>query len=157
MKEITTKKGDRILLYDTIEEMPCTRYHKFNQLLVIDGSAGGSMKNIQEKIANVLALIDEDKERAKLELKNLSITYSLIEKAIDPKSRAFSAMVHSINGHEMNDITNDGLGATANLVDLILTKGERDSALERLKKKLKKKWPTDSEIEEEQMRKWSFG
>lgn len=157
MKEIITKRKDKIVLYDTIEEMPCVRYHKFNQMLVIDGSAGGSMKNIQEKIGTIISLVDEDKERAKLELKNLSITYDLIERAIDPKSRAFAAMVYSINGVVYDDITSDGLDRTAGVVESILTKGERDTALERLKKKLKKRLETASETERATRLKWLYG
>lgn len=137
MQTIYTKLGHKIELYDGIDEMPMVRYHRYNQLMVIGAGEGTDLSDIRSKIAGISRLIDQNRGAdAKVELGNLGMQIAMVAAGIDVKSRAFAALVKSIDGEECDDLTSDGLKRTAERVDKIITKEERDGASNSVKKKI---------------------
>lgn len=71
MKEIEIGKHT-VEIYDSIDELPIKRFHKFNKYLLIDAGVGSDLNSISEKINRIVRFIDkEDKANAKIELDNL--------------------------------------------------------------------------------------
>lgn len=142
MKELITKDGKhRLMMYEGVDDMPCVRYHKFNQYLLQGNGIGCDNKALVEKIHSIADMIDKEQpKKAIAELKTLAITFNFMEKAIDPKSQAFACLVYSIDGEVRDDVSEDGIKATMAIIDDFITKGERDDALVRIKKKLKESW-----------------
>lgn len=108
MKEINIK-GKIIKLYDSIDEMPIVNFQKYNKFLILDIGLGSDINSIDEHIVNLARLIKTDMHKAQQELQNLRQNLHLIVTSISPKYMAFAALVHSIDGKEITDLSDDGL------------------------------------------------
>lgn len=135
MRTVQTTKH-RYEIYDSIEDMPIVRYHKFNQLLVMGNGVGNDGNAILSHIGAARQLIRDGKTKeADLELANVYHTVSFMTNLTDPKNMAFAALVKSIDGKECDDITQAGLEAISAIIQDDMKVGERDDALDGIKKK----------------------
>lgn len=136
MREIELK-GHKIEMYDGIDEMPVVRYHKFTQLMVLASGVGADIDAIRDKLLNIRNMMDDkENSKAKVEILNLYQTFAFIDKGIDPHSSAIACLVHSIDGEVQEDINGDALDKIAAKLNVWMTKAERDSTTEAVKKKI---------------------
>ena len=120
-------KGHKVTLYDSIDEMPVYRYHKFTQLMVLGDGIGNDIKSINGKIDDLIRMVDEKKpELAKVELLNLRQTFFFIDKAVDPKSMAFACLVAEVDGEPFDDISGNRLKEMSENLDRWASKRQRD-------------------------------
>ena len=97
-------------MYDTIEELPIVRFHKYQKLLLIDAGIGADINAFDQRIEKTRRfLMDGKTDKAQQELENLRQSVFLIQSGINPKHRAFAALVAKLNGAECNDVSDDGL------------------------------------------------
>lgn len=108
MKEITTR-GHTLKLYDSIDEMPIINFQKYNKYVLIDSGLGSDIDSIDAHLTNLAKLIKTDKAKASQELQNLRQTMHMIVSGISPKYLAFAALIHSIDGKEVKDLSDDNL------------------------------------------------
>ena len=137
MKEINTGKH-KLEIYDSIEDMPVARHHKFNKMLLIDSGIGSDLKDINTKIERVMRFMkDKDKQEfAVTELQNLRQCINFIQSELSPKHLAFCALVKSIDGVEYTDISDDGLQTLQKeLKKIEITENDLTSQLGEVKKK----------------------
>ena len=106
---IETINGDRLKVYNSIDELPIERLHKFNKLLLIDSCVGSTVEDINTHIEKAIRLIDLDVKSAKIELTNLSGLIYLINEKISPKLLSFYVLVAEINDVPMTDISDENL------------------------------------------------
>ena len=139
MRKINFNKHE-IELYDGIDEMPVTRYHKFTQLMVLAAGEGNDIAAVKSKILGIKQMLDDEKpEKAKVELLNLYQTFFLIDTMTDPRSLAFACLVKSIDGKPRDGVNEDAIKETAAMLDGWITKGERDgkdNVVDAVKKKI---------------------
>lgn len=136
MRKINLNKHE-IELYDGVDEMPVTRYHKFTQLMVLSAGIGNDIAAIKSKILGIKQMLDDEKpEKAKVELLNLYQTFFLIDTVTDPRSQAMACCVHSIDGKVVESIAGDTLKDIAAQLDEWMTKAERDDITNSVKKKI---------------------
>lgn len=152
----TVKIGKHTVeMYDTIDEMPIVRFHKYQKLLLIDAGIGSDLAAFDQRIEKARRFIMEGKaESAKQELENLRQAVYFIQNGINPKHRAFAALVSKIDGKECNDISDDALTRLVEALSDISEK-ELTAQLDAVKKKidaeLKLYFPSifaDSEVKE---------
>lgn len=109
---VKTKIGKHeVEIYDSIEELPIVRFHKYQKLLLIDAGIGSDLSAFDqraEKIARYIA--SGDKEKAGAELQNLRQAVYFVQNEISPKHRAFAVLVARINGVE-TDSSDAGIEA----------------------------------------------
>ena len=101
--------GDKLKVYNSIDELPIERLHKFNKLLLIDSCVGSTADDINTHIEKAIRLIDLDVKSAKIELTNLSGLIYLINEKINPKLISFYVLVAEINDVPMTDISDENL------------------------------------------------
>ncbi len=137
MKDININ-GHNIELYDSIEDMPITRYNALNRYSLIDSGLGNSFADVDQKITETIGLLNADqKEKAIKSLLNMRNTYYFMFENIDPKCNSFLCMVKSIDGIANDDISENGLLKTKDR--LLKTKISRSmivTVLSEIKKKL---------------------
>ena len=123
-------------MYDTIEELPIVRFHKYQKLLLIDAGIGADITAFDQRIEKTRRfLMDGKTEKAQQELENLRQTVYFIQTEINPKHRAFAALVTKIDGIECKDISDDALSeVTAKLNDV--PESELTAQLDAVKKKI---------------------
>ncbi len=99
-----------IRVYDSIDEMPIINFQKYNKYLLIDSGIGSDTDDIDAHIVKIAKYIKANNNKKALqELQNMRQNMYMINNEISPKYLAFAALIHSIDGKEVNDLSDDGL------------------------------------------------
>ena len=105
---IVNKKVVRV--YDSIDEMPIINFQKYNKYLLIDSGIGSDADDIDAHIMRIAKFINnKDNKKALQELQNMRQNMYMVNNEISPKYLAFAALIHSIDGIEVTDLSDDGL------------------------------------------------
>lgn len=118
MKEIVAN-GHIIKLYDSIDEMPIVNFQKYNKFILIDSGLGSDIDSVDSHLVNLVKLIKTDKVKASRELQNLRQTMHMIVSGISPKYLAFAALIYSIDGEVITDLSDDNLKNVLNKLNYI--------------------------------------
>lgn len=109
MKNLTANKKT-VRVYDSIDEMPIINFQKYNKYLLIDSGIGSDVDDIDAHIARIAKFIKSNNAKKALqELQNMRQSMYMVNSEISPKYLAFAALIHSIDGEEVNDLSDDGL------------------------------------------------
>ena len=99
-----------VQVYDSIDEMPIVNFQKYNKYLLIDSGIGSDADDVDGHIVKIAKFIKANsKEKALQELQNMRQNIYMINSEISPKYLAFAALIHSIDGKEITDLSDDGL------------------------------------------------
>lgn len=99
-----------VRVYDSIDEMPIINFQKYNKYLLIDSGIGSDADDIDAHIVKIAKFIKaNNNEKALQELQNMRQNMYMVNNEISPKYLAFAALIHSIDGKEVNDLSDDGL------------------------------------------------
>lgn len=99
-----------IKVYDSIDEMSIVNFQKYNKYLLIDSGIGSDVDDIDSHIVKIAKYIKSNNSKKALqELQNMRQNIYMVNSEISPKYLAFAALVHSIDGKEVNDLSDDGL------------------------------------------------
>lgn len=134
---VTVKIGKHTVeMYDTIEELPIVRFHKYQKLLLVDAGIGSDIVAFDQRIEKTRRFLMAGKpEQAQQELENMRQCVFLIQSGVNPKHRAFAALITKIDGQDCTDIGDDALAAiTEKLNDV--PESELTAQLEAVKKKI---------------------
>lgn len=99
-----------VRVYDNIDEMPIVNFQKYNKYLLIDSGIGSDADDIDAHIVKIAKFIKANNNKKALqELQNMRQNMYMVNNEISPKYLAFAALIHSIDGKEVNDLSDDGL------------------------------------------------
>lgn len=99
-----------VRVYDSIDEMPIVNFQKYNKYLLIDSGIGSDVDDIDAHIVKIAKFIKANNNKKALqELQNMRQNMYMVNNEISPKYLAFAALIHSIDGKEVNDLSDDGL------------------------------------------------
>lgn len=99
-----------VRVYDSIDEMPIINFQKYNKYLLIDSGIGSDADDIDAHIVKIAKYIkSNDNRKALQELQNMRQNIYMVNSEISPKYLAFAALIHSVDGKEVNDLSDDGL------------------------------------------------
>lgn len=97
-------------VYDSIDEMPIVNFQKYNKYLLIDSGIGSDADDIDAHIVKIAKYIKSNNNKKALqELQNMRQNIYMVNSEISPKYLAFAALIHSVDGKEVNDLSDDGL------------------------------------------------
>ena len=133
-------KSVEVRLFSSIKELTIARYHEFQKLVMQDMGVGSTMESVNKHLSmlNTL-LINEKYQEAKLEATNLHNNFYMMTEKINILSYCFMAFVHSINGVEVTDLSEEGVKEKINyLISRGLKVGQVEDVVEEIKKNLKK-------------------
>jgi len=133
MTEFTLRKGIRkhtIKLYDNIDQLPIERFNKANKYWMLHDNIGSSIADFDANHYNKLVLLAGEKKKLIAELNNFRILVFNIQNEINVEHLSFACLVHSIDGKECDDLSEQSLrDVLKRMSDMGLTQDE-------LKKKL---------------------
>lgn len=135
MKKV--KLGSHSLeIYDSIDELPMKRFHKFNKMMLVDSGVGSSLSDADAHLERIKAFIRVRKaDEAMKEVDNLRTNLYFVISSISPKYLAFASLVKSLDGTECNDLSDDGLQEVVDkLGDVTVT--ELNEEFDSVKKKI---------------------
>ena len=152
----TAKIGKHTVeMYDSIEDLPIARFHKYNKMLLIDAGIGGDLSDVDSHIEKAAAFVRiGENQKAVDELQNLKKAVFFIQAGLSPKNLAFAALVTKVDGTETSDLSDDGLQRVVAMLN-DTKQSEVVSELEAAKKKIENELQTyfpqffDSAVEKE--------
>lgn len=130
--------GHRLEMYASIEELPITRFQDFNRLMLIDAGIGSDLDAVDRHLAAVLRYNARgDKEKLQKEVMNLRQNLAFAIGHISPEMGAFCALIKSIDGEPVDDLSDEGIART---LKKLSARGATFGHLVQWMKELKKKW-----------------
>lgn len=108
MKTMTIE-GHEVRIFDSIDELPIVRFHKYNKYLLIDSGIGSDLNDVLSRIDRAIRYIGNNKELAVVELENMKQAMYLINETICPRHLAFAALVESIDGKKITDLSDESM------------------------------------------------
>lgn len=101
--------GHIVEIYDDIEELPIVNFQKYNKFALMDSGIGSSTDDIDSHILRIAKLIELDKDKAVQELQNMHTSLYMAVSEISPANMAFAALIHSVDGEVVTDLSDDNL------------------------------------------------
>lgn len=102
--------GKVVEMYDTIEELPITRFHKYNKMLLIDSGIGSDLADFDRHIEKAIRYAgSKTPQMAITELENLRQNVYFMQSELSPRCLAFAALVKSIDGEPCDDLSDAAL------------------------------------------------
>ena len=109
MKEVTINKH-KCKIYDSIEDLPIVRFHRYNHLLLVDAGVGADINDFDKHIERVVRYIRKgDNDNAAKELDNLRQNVFNIMQGQSLSDLSFACLVAEIDGKPQDDISVEGL------------------------------------------------
>lgn len=132
-----TKIGNHnVELFDSIDELPMLRFHRYNKMLLIDAGIGSDLSDFDAKIEKARMFCHtKQPDLAIMELDNLRQTVYFIQSGISPRHLAFAVLVKSIDGNEANDLSPEGLQKVLEMFAEV-PNNEIAAEMEAIKKKI---------------------
>lgn len=135
MREVELN-GHKVRLYDSIDDLPIVRFHKYNRMLLVDAGIGAEIGDLDNHLERVVRYIRKgDNENATKELENMRQNVYMVMAEQNTKHLSFACLVDSIDGVQQTDLSPDGL---VKVIELLsgAPRGEIDRILASVKKKI---------------------
>lgn len=94
--------GHKILLYDSIENLPITDFQKYSLNIMLDANIGSDIEAFDNRCFNIRRLMRSDVDKADKEIMNLQQSLRMIMSETSPQMRSFASLVHSIDGEDFS-------------------------------------------------------
>lgn len=137
-----THNGNRLELYDSIEEMPITRFMGFNRSIMIDSGIGSDFQAFSAKVQTILGFIaNEQLEKASAELNNMQALFHMMISKTNPGFCSFAWLIKMINGELVTDMTDEKAGEIIHTLGKKgLTVGKIRGVIHDVKKNWRQNW-----------------
>lgn len=105
--------GRRVRLYDSIDELPIVRFHKYNRMLLVDAGIGSDISDFDAHIEKVVRWMRKgDNENAAKEMENMRQNVYMIMSEQSVRDLSLACLVESIDGERCDDLSPEGLTKT---------------------------------------------
>lgn len=128
--------GRKVEIYDSVEELPMVRFHRYNKFLLVDAGVGSDIGDFDRHIEKAMIYArSRTPDLAVAELENLRQNVYMIQQQVSPRFLSFAALVKSIDGRACNDLSDEGL---QRVVDCLAQApvGKLTALFEAVKKKI---------------------
>lgn len=108
MQEYISSKGKKYQFYNSSKEMPIKRWNSFLSLMIQDSELGPNFDSASHKLGLMSQLVEANKiQEFNDTVSNLHLQLYYIFRGINPKINALAQRVHSIDGQNVTEITED--------------------------------------------------
>lgn len=133
--------GKKVLIYDSIEELPIQRFHKFNKYMLVDAGIGSDLNDINEHLTKIQRFIKTDPKQAHIQLSNLRQSLFMVTEEINVKHLSLVALIYSIDGEEVTDLSDESIKRISKSLSEV-----KKSYINRIIDAVKKKIDNDLEL-----------
>ena len=135
MKEVKLN-GHDVRVYDSIDDLPMVRFHRYNRMLLVDAGIGSEIGDFDSHIERVVRYIRKgDNDNAAKELDNLRQNVYMIMQGQSVRDLSFACLVESIDGVRCDDLSPEGLQKVLHMLGGA-TRRELTEAFQSVKKKI---------------------
>lgn len=137
--------GSRVIIYDSIEEMPILRYRDFNKYLMIDAGVGSDLESVISHTSTMERFAGKkDFNRLVKEFNNFRQALLFIVTGVSPKYDCFCCLVKELNGKEYpNELSRDDI---EEIKEELNNKGLSFKKVKGLISDIKKKFDREFEV-----------
>lgn len=138
MRAINLNKGNKIVVYESLREIPIINYINFQRSLCFDLHAGSDTSDIFRHYDKLAEFIKKGMNKQALEeLNNIYVTAFQSINEINTRTRCFYYLIHSINDKVIERIDDEKIDSSLkDLNDFGLNIEHVDDIIESVKKKL---------------------
>lgn len=104
--------GHALEVYDSIQDIPVTRFQQFNLNVMIESGIGSDLSSYDQHTNSIIRMIQSGKsEDAIKELRNRQQNLHFIMNNVSPKMTAFAAVLHRLNGRiiQESELNEEGI------------------------------------------------
>ena len=135
MKEVKLN-GHDVRVYDSIDDLPMVRFHRYNRMLLVDAGIGSDISDFDNHVERVVRYIRKgENDNAAKELDNLRQNVYMIMQGQSVKDLSFACLVESIDGVRCDDLSPEGLQKVLHMLGGA-TRRELTEAFQSVKKKI---------------------
>ena len=135
MKEVKLN-GHDVRVYDSIDDLPMVRFHRYNRMLLVDAGIGSDISDFDNHVERVVRYIRKgDNDNAAKELDNLRQNVYMIMQGQSVRDLSFACLVESIDGVRCDDLSPEGLQKVLHMLGGA-TRRELTEAFQSVKKKI---------------------
>lgn len=135
MKEVKLN-GHDVRVYDSIDDLPMVRFHRYNRMLLVDAGIGSEIGDFDNHVERVVRYIRKgDNDNAAKELDNLRQNVYMIMQGQSVKDLSFACLVESIDGVRCDDLSPEGLQKVLHMLGGA-TRRELTEVFQSVKKKI---------------------
>lgn len=117
IEQMTINIGKHVVeIYDSIEDLPVVRWHKYNKYMLYESGIGSDLESICSHCDRIARYINSDPAKALQEVENMRQNLYFIDYEVMPKHSAFAALIKSVDGKLCDDLSDHGLRATFMLI-----------------------------------------
>ena len=124
-----------ITYYDSIKELPASRYSELQKMIAYDTHVGSSFDDVVTHLKKLLGYVATSKhEELSKEATNLHNNYFFLMSGFNFASMTFACMVKEINGEPVIITDENSIKEISDRIGTLLTQGEVESKVSELKK-----------------------
>ena len=98
MKEVKLGKH-KVMLYNSIDELPIVRFHRYNKCLLVDAGLGSDLNAVDGHIERAVRFINGDhRKEAATEMENIRQTIYLILQGMNPRKACQAGLLSQFPG-----------------------------------------------------------
>lgn len=116
MRELVIHKGikrffksTKIVLHDDIDQLSIDQFNKINKYWMLHDNLGSSFVDIDNNHISKILMVVDNRDKVIKEVENLRLLIHDIVNEVNPSMMAFACLVHSINGKEITDYSDEGI------------------------------------------------
>jgi soluble cytochrome b562 len=144
MKEIVINKGikkffksTKIVLYDDIDQLSIDQFNRINKYWMLHDNIGSSFVDIDNNHLAKIMIVADNQDKVKKEVENMRLLIYNIINGINPSLMAFACLVHSIDGKEITDYSDEGIKKILKILNNSgLTIGELKKKMKEVREKV---------------------
>ncbi len=126
----------KVVMYDSIEELPIVRFQKYNKMLMLDAGLGSDVSALDGHLARVSEYIKaNDLANASAEIDNLRQTLFNVQNGQTPHFLSLIPLMAEIDGEPLTDISDENLQAVYERLKDV-TFGQYEQTASEVKKKI---------------------
>lgn len=128
--------GHKVTIYNSIDELPMVRFHKYSKMLLVDAGVGSDIGDFDSHIERAVRYIrKDDRDNAAKELENLRQNVFFIISEQSVRDLSFACLVKEIDGKPCEDFSEQGLSEVVKMLGGVPRK-DFTASLDEVKKKI---------------------
>lgn len=125
----------KVVMYDSIEELPIVRFQKYNKMLMLDAGLGSDVTALDGHLARVSEYIKAgDLTNAVGEIDNLRQTLFNVQNGLTPHFMNLIPLMAEVDGEPLTDLSDENIQAVYDRLKDVTKKAYEDAASEVKKK-----------------------
>ena len=125
----------RVVMYDSIEELPIVRFQKYNKMLLLDAGLGSDVAVLDAKLARVSEFMKAgDMQNAVAEIDNLRQTLFNVQNGLTPHFMSLIPLMAEVDGDPLPHLSDENIQAVYDRLKDVTMKAYEGAASEVKKK-----------------------